>query len=163
MPKLVLPVMLMLILPAFAGANHLDNVAHQTVTFQVSPISELSVSGNPGLLHVIQAVAGSEPTDVDDASTTYSLTCNEEDRKITARLDDPMPSGMELMLELAAPPGATSLGFVALSGTDQNIVTGIDGVCETGKTITYRCCADADAGVIVSDSRTVTLTLTGVE
>ncbi len=163
MPKLLLPVLLMLLLPALAGAFPLQGEANQTVTFEVSPISELTVSGDPGVLHITAAVAGEEPTDVDDASTTYSLTCNEVDRKITARLDEAMPTGMELLLEMAAPEGATSLSFMSLTALDQNIVTGITCVAENGKTITYRCCADADAGVVAPDSRTVTLTLTGVE
>jgi hypothetical protein len=161
MLKSALPVVLMLLVPCLAGANHLNNVAHQTVSFQVSPIEELSVSGNPGLIHVVTASAGQDPTDVDDSSTTYTLTTNEADCAITAKLDSAMPTGMELMVDLAAPTGAMSLGFVALSTSDQNVVTGISSLIASGKGITYRCCADASAGTIAQTSRTVTLTLLG--
>src|SRR5947208_1601517 len=42
----------------------------QTVTFSVSAINEISVSGNPGALTVSSAAAGSGPTSASDASTT---------------------------------------------------------------------------------------------
>jgi hypothetical protein len=160
MLKLVLPVIVIALVPALAGAMPLNNVATQTVTFQVDPINVLSVSGDPATLEIATATAGQEPDAVEDNSTTYALTTNEDDRKITAYLDSAMPTGMTLELEMAAPDGATSNGFVALGTSAQDIVTGISQVAASDEVITYRCSATVAAGVVASTQRVVTLTLT---
>jgi len=56
--------------------------------------------------------------------------------------------------------GATSLNDVDISNavTAVNVVTAIDSIAESGKTITYKLSATIAAGV-VSDSKTVTLTI----
>ena len=55
----------------------------------------VGVSGNPGLLRVSTAVAGSEPIAVSNSSTTYTVTTPQANRlyKIIARLSAPMPVG----------------------------------------------------------------------
>ncbi len=81
------------------------NTTFQTVTFSVSAINELSVSGNPGTLTISAATAGSAPNSVSDATTTYSITTNESTRKITAAIDVAMPSGTTLTANLVPPVG----------------------------------------------------------
>jgi len=132
--------------------------AENTVSYQVEPISEISVSGNPAVLIVNAATAGSVPTTVTDATTTYSYTANQT-RKITAALNTAMPSGVTLKIHLVAPTGGTSVGDVTLTTGSADVVTGIPTVNETGKTITYMLSATVAAGVVASAQKTVTLTV----
>lgn len=136
------------------------NTATQTVTFSVSAINELSVSGNPGALNITSAVAGSGPSPVSDATTTYAVTTNESNRKITGAIDLAMPSGVTLSVTLQAPTGASSAGVVSLSTSAADLVTGISAVNQSGRTITYQLSATTAAGTVSSSTRTVTLTLT---
>lgn len=142
------------------GSAFASDTTTQTVTFEVSAINEISVSGNPGALTVSTATAGSAPNAVSDASSSYAITTNETNRKITAAIDTAMPAGVTLTVSLAAPTGATSAGAVTLGTVAQDAVTGISTVNESGNTITYGLSATAAAGVQASASRTVTLTIT---
>jgi hypothetical protein len=121
----------------------------------------LAVSGSPGLLRVSNAVAGSQPIAVSNSSTTYTVTTPNPTRlyNLTARLSAPMPAGVTLTGTFAAPPGATSLGAIALDATDRNVVTGIPRRTNATLGITYQLSALASAGVVVNSSRTITLTL----
>ncbi len=138
-----------------------DNTV-QTVSYEVSAINEFSVSGSPSAMNVSAAIAGSEPNEVSDATTTYAITTNggTDAKKITAGINTAMPSGVTLKINLAAPAGATSLNDVDISNATAavNVVTAIDSIAESGKTITYKLSATIAAGV-VSDSKTVTLTI----
>jgi hypothetical protein len=133
----------------------------QTVTFAVQAINELSVSGSPGALTVSTATAGQAPNVVTDSTTSYSITTNEDDRKITGAINTAMPSGVTLTVALQAPVGSGSTaGPVVLTTTAQELVTGISRLNETGRGITYSLQATAAAGVVSSASKTVTLTIT---
>ncbi len=136
------------------------NTATQTVTFEVQAINEISVSGNPGNLIVSTATAGSEPDVATDNSTSYSITTNESSKKITGSISAAMPANTTLQINLTAPTGGSSAGDVTLTTTAADLVTGIATVAESGLTITYKFSATVSAGVVTSDSRTVTLTLT---
>jgi len=140
---------------AFAGSS-----ATQTVTYQVSAIDELSVSSPAISLTVSTATAGSAPDAVTDSSSSYSITTNETNRKITGQIDTAMPTGVTLAVNLAAPTGATSTGSTVLSTTAADLVTGISTLNEAGKAITYSLSATSAAGVVSSASKTVTLTIT---
>ena len=144
----------------FATSAFAANSAEQTVTYQVSAINELAVSGNPGALIVNAAVAGSAPSSVSDSSTSYSITTNEVSRKITGSIDSNMPSGLTLTVALVAPSEATSAGALSLSTVAVDLVTGIDTLNESAKGITYDLSATSAAGVVPSASKTVTLTIT---
>jgi hypothetical protein len=119
------------------------------------------VSGNPGLLRISAAIAGSQPTPVSNAATTYTVVTLTPNRtyKITARLNTPMPVGTTLQVTLAAPPGATSLGAVSLDATARDVVTLIPKNTNATRAITYNFSATTAAGVVPSTSRTVTLTI----
>ncbi len=136
------------------------DTATQTVTYEVSAINELTVSGNPGALTVSTATAGAAPNVVTDATTTYAITTNETNRKITGSINTAMPTGVTLSATLAAPAGATSGGKLALGTTAVDLVTGISSLNESGKTITYELSATSAAGVVPSATKTVTLTIT---
>jgi hypothetical protein len=119
------------------------------------------VSGNPGLLRVSAAIAGSEPIAVSNSSTTYTVITPNANRtySITGRLNAAMPVGLALSASLVAPPGGTSLGPVDLDTTDRDLVTGIARRLTSTQGITYQLRATAAAGVVPNSSRTVTLTI----
>lgn len=71
-----------------------------------------------------------------------------------------MPPNTTLEINLEAPTGAFSPGDVALSSAPADLVTGIGILSESGLAIMYTFTADVGAGVIASDTRTVTLTIT---
>ena len=134
--------------------------ANQIVTFSVSVINEIAVSGNPSAMVVSAATAGSQPNEVADTSTTYSISSNGSNMKITGAIDTAMPSGVTLKINLAAPTGGSSAGNVSLGVNPSDLVSGTTKVAESGKAITYKLNAAVSAGVVVSANKTVTLTLT---
>jgi len=139
-----------------AGPVMAGDQAFQTVSYVVNEVNDISVSGNPATMNV------SAPDEVSDATTTYAITTNggTDAKKITAGINTAMPGGVTLKINLAAPAGANSLNDVDISEatTAVNVVTAIDSIAESGKTITYKLSATIAAGV-VSDSKTVTLTI----
>ena len=139
---------------AFAGTD-----SNQTITYQVQAINEIAVSGNPGALIVNTAVPGSQPTAATDATTSYSITTNNSDKKITGVLSAAMPSNTALKLNLTAPTGGSSAGQVTLTATDQDLVTDISTLAQSGLGVAYEFSATLSAGIITSSVRTVTLTV----
>ena len=133
--------------------------ATQVVTFSVSAISVMSVSGNPAAMNITTATPGSAPTPVTDASTSYAITTNETSKKIVADISANMPSGLTLQINLQAPTGATSAGTVTLTTTAADVVNNVGTVAQSGRTITYTLSATTAAGVVASSTRTVTLTI----
>jgi len=149
-------------LALFAAVSaYAANTDDATVTFEVQAINELTVSGDPGALIVSTATAGSEPDAESDATTTYAITNNELNHKITGQIDEAMPANVTLTINLAACTTSVTSGAVDISdGAAHDLVTSIDLVAEAGNTITYGLSATVAAGVVASDTRTVTLTLT---
>ena len=158
MKKLITLVSIALIFGLYMNAYSADNVA-QTVTYEVQAINEITVSGNPGALVISTATAGSQPTAATDATTSYSITTNGTNKKITGSIDTAMPANTSLLVTLTAPTGGSSAGQVTLSTTAQDLVTGISTLAESGLTISYEFTADAAAGVVASSTKTVTLTV----
>ena len=134
------------------------NTATQTVSLEVLAINELAVSGSPSLMSIGTATAGSQPTPATNSATSYLITTNSPNRKIQAKVDSTLPANTSLVVSLAAPTGATPVSNVALSTTDQDVVTGINTLIDAGKAISYQFNATVAAGLI-STSRTVTFTL----
>lgn len=130
----------------------------QTVTFQVDAINQISVSGSPAAMAINTAVAGSAPTSVTNAATTWAVTTNQTGSKVTAAINLAMPAGVTLSLLLANPTGATS-STLALGTIAADAVTTITKLNESAKTVTYTLAATSAAGVVASASRTVTLTM----
>ena len=140
-------------------SNAFAQTAQQTVTYQVSAINEISVSGNPAALVVSSATAGSQPTAATDNSTSWAITTNESSKKVTGAINTAMPANTTLSVTLAAPTGGSSAGAVSLSATAADLVTSISTLAESGLTITYSFSATASAGVIASAQKTVTFTV----
>ena len=122
----------------------------------------VTVSGSPPAIAITTASGpGGQPVAVTNATTTYSVARGLSvfnTYRITAGLGAALPTGVTLEIQLAAPSGATSQGWVTLTTTAKNVVTGItnDG---SGLTVQYRLSATTEAGRIPSTSRAVTLSL----
>jgi len=134
--------------------------ATQTVTFQVTAINQVAVTGTPSLV-INTAVAGSAPTSVTSSGNTWSVTTNQTGASITASIPTAMPAGLTLSANLTAPSGATSTGLTAIGTTAVNVVTGITKLNASGLALSYQLDATAAAGVVGSATRVVTYTITG--
>jgi hypothetical protein len=142
-----------------SGIAMANNVALQEVTYQVVPIHELSISGNPAALVINSATAGDAPAVVVDDSTSYSITTNEACHITGIIGAGEMPVGLTLSVALGVPGTAgTSAGDVVLTSAVQDLVTGIT-ACNDTKTITYKFSAELGTALIQTGSKTVTLTV----
>ncbi len=131
----------------------------QTVTYEVQVITEISVSGNPGALTIDSATAGSAPNSETDNTTTYAITANKAGTTITGEINTDMPANTTLTVSLAAPTGGSTAGAKSLSTVATLLATCVAPVAEAGNSITYVFSATVAAGVVPSDSKTVTLTV----
>lgn len=158
MKKLVVLTTVMLLL-GVCGTAFAATSANQTVTYQVSSINAISVSGNPGPLVISTASAGYQPAAASDASTSYAITTNGSDKRITGMLNSAMPDNTALKATVTAPSTGTSAGQVTLTASALNLVTGIAAVAQSGIAISYEFSATVASGVISSAQKTVTLTV----
>jgi hypothetical protein len=135
--------------------------ATQTVTFQVTAINQISITGAAPTLIVNTAVAGSAPTTATSSGITWAVTTNQSNAKITASIPANMPAGLTLSADLGAPAGATGAGPMALTTTAVDLVTGITKLNASGLSLTYSLDATTAAGVVASGTRVVTFTIYG--
>ncbi len=140
------------------GSAHGAQVGTTSVTFTFQAIDEIAVTGAPTLT-INSAIAGQQPQPVVDTSSTFSISTNGTNKRITASINKLMPANTTLEIQLAAPGSGTSTGYKTLSTVAADVVTGISHMASASKTITYRFSATTAAGVL-TDSCTVTLTLT---
>ena len=145
--------------PLSAGDDHAS--ATQSLTLTVKPVACLTVTGNPGPMLITDATAGTAELSSSDKTTRYSWTTNLESMKIVASIDARMPDGTALLLNLAS-GNALSKGTVDVSGalSPVDVVTGIGRGTDANESITYTFTAQASAGNVPDQARTVTLTLT---
>ena len=150
---------------ALVQSSFAQATANQTVSLAVNAVYKIATSGNPGAMTITSGTAGTNAlTSVSDATTKYSITQNVAGTvKITANLDAAMSAGYTLQLGLASSKG-TSAGTVDISATTPvsavNVVTAIATGADANQTITYTFGANADAGILLSTNKVVTLTLT---
>jgi hypothetical protein len=152
--------LLLFCLPNVSLAQTSGSVS-QSVTVEVSPITKIAVTGNPGPLFVTDMGSGSDALSVTDNSTKYSMLTNLENMKIVASINGPMPQGTKLMMKLETSVGLSN-GYVDVSNasTPVDVVTGISKGSDRNQSITYAFAADPSATQVDTDSRVVTLTLT---
>lgn len=143
---------------AFVAAEGQAQTATQTVSYEVTAIDQISVTGSPSLV-VSSATAGGAPASA-TATAQYAITTNGDDRAITAQVDSDLPTGVTLTAALEAPTGATSAGAQALTSTPVVLVSGITALSESNLDITYGLSATVAAGVVPAGNRTVTFTVT---
>jgi len=140
------------------GSAHGAQVGTTSVTFTFQAIDEIAITGSPTLI-INSAVAGQQPQPAIDTLSTFSVSTNGTNKRITAGINKQMPANTTLEIQLTAPDSGTSTGYKTLSTVATDVVTGISHVAAANKTITYRFSATTAAGVL-TDSCTVTLTLT---
>lgn len=133
--------------------------ATQVVHFEVTGISQIAVSGNPAPLVISTATAGAAPTSATSAATTWAVTTNQSNMKVTASVDEALPSGVTLEVSLTPPSGAVGAGHVALGTASSDLVTGISGASATSLPINYRLSATTSAPTTGPQSRVVTFTI----
>lgn len=162
MRKIILILLFVLFLYNYSIAG---NTAQQTFTWQILPINEIWVSGDPPTLVINTAQAGYPPEEAVDSSTTYSVVTNEgayvtpeKPKKITGQINQNMPANTYLKVNLSPPAEAETMGDVELGITAQTLVDYIV-VPDLNLTITYRFGASAEAGVL-NGIRVVIFTLT---
>lgn len=129
------------------------------VTLSVAEVDALAAN-SAVVLTVDTATAGSGLNDATD-QTTYDITTNAANRKITGMIDVAPPANTTLTVEMAAPSGASSAGPVLLGTSAQDLVTGISKA--SGSSLQVDWTFHADLTATPGDvSRTVTFTLTNM-
>ncbi len=142
------------------GSALASELFRQNVTFQILPITEIWVSGNPGFLVVNTAEAGENPSEAVDDTTRYGFSTNTWDisKKITGKINESMPEFTYLKVKLEPLYEAVSMD-VTLTTEPRDLVTGMlnQGDPDWELPITYKFGARFNAG-LVSGVRTVTFT-----
>jgi len=112
-------------------------------------------------MKITTATAGLPPNNAVNSATTYTVKGKANKAyKIMVSLNANMPAGMALTIDMVAPAGAVDDGVVTLSTTAREVVGNITNTNNFTGAITYTLSATPAAGVVTSQSRTVTLTLT---
>jgi hypothetical protein len=121
----------------------------------------LLVASSPApMIVAVAPAAGAEPLPVSDNTTTYTVSAVPlQPQKITAQISANMPPGVTLTVSLAPPTGARAGGPVVLDNVARDVVNGVTNADPESRAITYQLMATVSAGVISTDTRTVTLTL----
>lgn len=99
--------------------------AKQTVTFSVVSSSRAAIASVATPMTVRAAITNGTSTNASVAGSSYAITTNESNQKISASLNEAMPSGMSLAVALSPPAGASSRGTTPLGATAADVVTGI--------------------------------------
>lgn len=134
--------------------------AERTARLQIRPSTSLSIQGSPEITLPAPGLVVETP----DGAATYRLVTNTgEPKEIRASLDEALPPGLDLEVEVAAPEsqgrGATSAGWKALGTGPVRVVSSIQKSSDSSVPITYR--AEATAQVAPNKySFTVTYTIT---
>ena len=129
----------------------------QQILFDIQVVNELVVD-QASVTLTVNTATGGVPDDAFDDATTYDVTTNESDKKITVALDSDLPAGLTLEIDMEAPTGASS-SPQNLSTAAVDAVTGISQVSESDLIIAYTLSVDDIAVGNVSGSRTATFTL----
>lgn len=140
-------------------ANTGATTATATIAYTIGSIDALAFSANPGPLNIVTAVAGSPPTSVIDITTTYAVTTNNKNRKISGALTSDMPAGVTFSVAMAAPTGATSSGPTAMSTKSAFLVSKISNIAQGGLAVTYTLNATINAAQIAGATNTLTFTI----
>lgn len=130
-----------------------DPSTTQTVGLQApayTPFAEVSINGSaPTLVAYPWAPATSR-------DLTYSVRTSEVGLNIVGSVEANMPPGTTLAANLAAPPGANSLGPVNLSMAPQTLVSRVSKLDAAGLALTY---TFTTSGPFEPFTRTVTFSL----
>ena len=115
--------------------------ATQNVTIVVPEVELIDVNDAAKTITFTAPEAGSAFSDA-TASSTYDITVNTDNNKITGELDAAYETGITLKASLGAPSGASSAGSVEL-GTTAGPLMGIripPSTCATANASSGPCC-----------------------
>jgi hypothetical protein len=130
--------------------------ATQAVRLEIRPISRLAVDG--ATTFTLPATKSAKASVV-SASASYAITTNEDNRRITVAIDEPMPDGVMLRMRMAAPAGAVAGEELTLSTEPQTAVTGISRLNAGNLGIAFSLVTSDRAVVPAATTRTVRVTL----
>jgi hypothetical protein len=123
----------------------------------------ITVSGSPASMNITTAAgAGFGPTSVVNSVTTYTAKVKKanQPQKVTAQLSAAMPANVTLTIDMVPTSGGVDFGVVTLDATARDVIGNITNIANETHAITYTLSATVTAGVITSQSRIVTLTIT---
>lgn len=159
--KQLLTLSVLLLLPALASAQSLAS-ARQTLYLEVRPVALIEVSGDPQPILITNGQAGNLALNAaEERSTSYRLTTNATDMKLAVSIDEPVPTGTRLYVEMEGANGS-SVGKIDISDalSPVDAVTGIGKGNASDQNIVYTFEADADRDALSPQTRRVFLTLT---
>lgn len=133
-----------------------DCQMQHTLMFEVEPLNQMGQILGPSPFFYVSGKTGSSSSVIN----TYSIATNEINKKISAFLDNNMPIGTELTINMSPPSGARSMGTLPLSATPIDLVIEISKVSEEELSLVYTFTVTAKAGVISGATRVVFFTLT---
>ena len=151
-----------LVLLPLAAFSQMNASATQTIQLEIRSIAALEVSGDPQPMRITTGTAGTGPlAPAEESSTFYRLTTNATNMKLSVAIDEPVPSGTRLYVEMGAETG-TSAGKIEISNAISSVdaVTGISRGWADAQSIRYSFEADAGTQAFAAQSRTIILTLT---
>lgn len=138
------------------AAPAVGQTASHNVAIHVGAVSIIALKGTTALT-VLPHKAGTARTR-STASASYAITTNEDNRELSASIDEPLPEGVTLVMTVAAPAGGTSYS-VNLSTSPQAVVTGISRVAASGLAISYTMVTASGARIPTSAVRNVMMTI----
>lgn len=133
----------------FFSTAYASVTATQKITIKVEAINEISVSGDPETFLISE-----DKSSIVDSSTTYAITTNQTNKKIVAKIDNELPKGLTLKVQLDPPEGATS-NEVALSTTQQDVILGMGPVAAKDMKIHYTLIVDEKPEIAESSVKVV--------
>lgn len=159
--RIVAVVLCLLLLAAPAWAGGQASMAEQTLLVGVAPIQALAIHGadNPIVLDIATVEPGEVPT-VSATGGTYAITSNAPLLHLRGQIQSDLPDGLVLEILLAAPPGATPVGWVALSQDPEVLVADIGPVATNSMNIQYRLTAKPDAQALFPFYETINVIFT---
>jgi hypothetical protein len=144
------------VLLALATPDGRAQTATQQVRIEIKPINKLAVAGTTNFVIPARTTG---PSTVAVASASYAVTTNEDNRRIIVALDQPMPEGVTLTMEMDAPAGAVANAPVVLSTSAQTAVKRISRLAASNLNIHYSLTTSDRAVVPDTTVRTVKVTL----
>ena len=155
MKKLTISAALILTVGAFE--SNAASTASQSLSFSISQYTDLTLNDSAVVFSIGSIPLGGLGQDT--KSSSYNLVSNNHaNQKITAALDQAMPSGTTLKINAHAPTTAASAGVTTLSDSAQDLVTGLvaNNLQNQSLDYTFNASELASPG---SFSRTITLTI----
>jgi hypothetical protein len=134
------------------------NTAEEEISFEVTAINEIAVTGTPTLT-VNAATAGAQPTPAEYTDGNLAVTTNGTNKKLSAAITTGGPMPDDTTLEIKVDGVGTGGTYVPVGTVAADLVTGITEVADDTNQVSYKLTALVTAGIVASGSKTVTFTL----